>query len=67
MAKSGMKTVATRNGNVRPKRRKGKPKPHWYGDYPADDYFSVECLGSHDVRDCFFSSVGERLKVFDRS
>ncbi|MEY9828890.1 hypothetical protein ABIA25_000705 [Sinorhizobium fredii] len=67
MAKPGMKTVATRNEYARPKHRKGNAKPRWYGNYPADDFSTMECLGSHDVKDWFFSSVGERLKVFDRS
>ncbi|OLP52375.1 hypothetical protein BJF91_02275 [Allorhizobium taibaishanense] len=62
-----MKTVATRNEHARPKRRKRNAKPHWFGYHPADDFSTVECLGSYDVKDCFFSSVGERLKTFDRS
>lgn len=67
MAKPRMKTVATRNERVRPKRRKGKAKRHWFGYHPADDFSTIECLGSYDVTDFFFSSVGERLKAFDHS
>lgn len=67
MAEPGMKPVATRNEHVRPKRRNGNAKPHWYGHNPTDDFSTIEFLGSYDVKDCFFSSVGERLKTFDRS
>lgn len=67
MANPGMKTVATRNEHLRPKRRKGKAKRHRFGYHPADEFSTTDCLGFHDVKDCFFSSVGERLKAFDRS
>lgn len=66
MAKPGTEAVATRKGHARPKRRNGYSKPRWYGNYPADDFSTVDVLGAEDVKDCFFSSVGERLKAFDR-
>lgn len=59
--------MATRSEHVRLRRRKSNAKPHWYGHHTADDFPAIECLGSFDVKDCFFSSVGERLKAFDRS